>query len=337
MLVLDAHAHVVPSDFLEAAARDERFRVRVERDHTGRIYLHHVEGYRYPVTEDFFDADARFAAMDAAGVHGALLSPSPTLFHYDSEPRFAAEVARTINDGLAHMIAGHGTRLRGLGVVPLQDPAAAVREMERCVSELGFDGVHIGCTLGKESVFEPERDGFFRRAAELGVLVFVHPSYVGLRPGLEKYYLTNTVGNPFETTVAIGHAIFSGLIERCPDLRLLFAHGGGFAPYQIGRFDHAYKVRREPKQYISRPPSEYARKLYYDTITHGVPALRHLVETVGATQVVLGSDMPFDMADSQPARTVLEANLALDERDMLLGGNLKVMLGWANARRRDAT
>lgn len=331
--VIDAHAHVIPMPFLETAARDNRYSVTVEHNKAGQIWLRHGEGYRYPVTRDFFDAEARLEALDRAQVDGAVLSPSPTLFYYASDPSFAAEAARLINDGLAEMVQGRSSRLQGLGVVPLQDPPAAIREMERCLRELGFGGVHVGCTLGKASVFEPEREVFFRRAAELGALVFVHPSYVGLRPGLEKYYLTNTVGNPFETTVAIGHAIFSGLLDRCPNLRLLFAHGGGFLPYQIGRFDHAYRVRPEARERAENAPSSYFRKLYYDTITHNVGALSYLVESVGYGQVMLGSDAPFDMADPEPVRAVLGADFPPRQRDAILGENAKAILGWSDVRR----
>ncbi len=293
------------------------------------MWLVHDEGYRYPVAADFYDTEARLAALDRMGIDRAVLSPSPTLFYYDADPGFAAEAARLINEAQAEIVRGCPARLKALGVVPLQDPRAAVLELERCVSELGFAGVHVGCTVGRENVFGAAREPFFARAAELGALVFVHPSYVGLRPGLEQYYLTNLVGNPLETTVSIGHAIFSGLVERLPELRLLFAHGGGFAPYQLGRFDHGFAVRDETRVGISQRPSHYARRLFYDSITHGHRALTYLAETVGTGQVLLGSDAPFDMADPDPVGTVKGCGLAEDLAGRILGDNARVLLNWS--------
>lgn len=330
-IVIDVHAHTIPQTFLAAVGRDHRFRVRVEQRGPS-LWLVHDEGYGYPVTPDFYDASARLTALDRMGVDAAVLSPSPTLFYYSADPRFAAEVAHLVNDGQAAMVAGNPSRLHAMGVVPLQDTEPAIRELERCVDELGFAGVHIGCTVGGESVFSPAREAFFRRAAELGVTVFVHPAYVGPRPGLEQYYLTNLVGNPVETTIAIGNAIFSGLCERLPGLRLLFAHGGGFAPYQIGRFDHGFRVRPESRVALTHPPSRYAPRLFYDTITHNGQALAYLVATVGPEQVLLGSDAPFDMADPDPVKSVRQCPLDDRARRLILGGNAAALFGWSNPK-----
>jgi aminocarboxymuconate-semialdehyde decarboxylase len=324
------HAHTIPKEFLDAVDRDRRFRARVEREGS-TVWLVHSEGYRYPVTPDFYDVQARLAALDRMGVDGAVLSPSPTLFYYDADPQFAAEVAHLINGAQAAIVRGSPGRLKALGVVPLQDPQAAVRELERCMRELGFAGAHVGCTVGRENVFVAAREPFFARAAELGALIFVHPSYVGLRPGLEQYYLTNLVGNPLETTVSICHAIFSGLVERYPELRLLFAHGGGFAPYQLGRFDHGSVVRAEARG-MSQKPSCYARKLFYDSITHSGPALAYLAEIVGAEQVLLGSDAPFDMADPDPVGTVERCGLDEDARRKVLGDNARALINWSELK-----
>ncbi len=328
-ITIDAHAHTIPQAFLSAAGRDRRLRVRLERRGPS-LWLAHEEGYSYPVTPDFYDTTARLTALDRMGLDAAVLSPSPTLFYYSADARLAADVAHLVNDGQAAMVAGNPSRLRSMGVVPLQDTELAILELERCVNDLGFVGVHIGCVVGGQSVFSPVREAFFTRAAELGVTVFVHPAYVGPRPGLEEYYLTNLVGNPVETTIAIGNAIFSGLCERLPELRLLFAHGGGFAPYQIGRFDHGFRVRPESSVALTHPPSRYASRLFYDTITHNAQALAYLVATVGPGQVLLGSDSPFDMADPDPVESVRRSPLDDSSRRRILGGNAAALFGWSN-------
>lgn len=164
-------------------------------------------------------------------------------------------------------------------------------------------------------------------AEELDVLIFVHPLYVDRHSHLQNYYLSNFIGNPYETTVAIANVIFSGLMERFPKLKLCFAHGGGFFPYQIGRFEHGYPVRPEASKDINQSPLETMKQLYFDTITFHTKPLAYLAQLVGSHQILMGSDAPFQMSDPDPVTTVRNLDISSSEKKNILGRNAIRLLG----------
>jgi aminocarboxymuconate-semialdehyde decarboxylase len=233
------------------------------------------------------------------------VSPAPFLMFYYLEGPVGYDACQTQNDAVSEAVARYPDRLVGMGIVPLQDTKLAVKELERLTGELGMPGIMIrsnmnGTYLGDRSLWP-----FWEAVEALDVLVFVHPDQpiIGADK-LGEYYLGNLVGNPIETTRSIADVVFSGLLEAYPKLKICFAHAGGTVPYIRGRFEHGYHVRTEPKAKIKRPPSEYIKLLYFDTITHWEPALEFLVNTVGADHVVVGSDYPFDMGPAEPVRFV---------------------------------
>jgi len=169
------------------------------------------------------------------------------------------------------------------------------------VRELGLLGAQIGTSYaGGKPLDGRELEPVFETTERLGVPLMLHPYYVGPKPGLEDFYLTNTVGNPLDTCVAAVRLIHAGTLDRFPGLKLVLVHGGGFLPYQLGRFDHAFAVRPEPKRSIERSPSSYLDRFWMDTITHSDAALGFLVGLIGTRRTVLGTDLPFDMADPGP-------------------------------------
>jgi len=176
---------------------------------------------------------------------------------------------------------------------------------------------------------DPQYRPLLRRAQELKMTLFVHPNTVGAGAGrLADYYLANIVGNPLETTIMLAHLIYSGALDELKDLKLLLAHGGGFAPYQIGRLVHGHRVRAEARANTGSSPKALLRRLYFDTITHDPQALRFLIDLVGADHVLLGSDAPFDMGDEDPAASIGRvAPLGEDERALICGGNAMRLLG----------
>jgi aminocarboxymuconate-semialdehyde decarboxylase len=183
----------------------------------------------------------------------------------------------------------------------LDDPAAAAAELERAVTELGFLGAQIGTSYANGRPLDrPELGPVFEVADAHGHPLMLHPYYVGPKPGLEGFYFTNSLGNPIDTTVAAARLVHAGALDRWPSVPFVLVHAGGFLPYQIGRLDHAYGVRAEPKQYIGRRPSSYLARFWMDSITHGDAALSFLVSSVGTERVVLGTDLPFDMGDPCP-------------------------------------
>lgn len=300
MTVIDVHTHFTPRFMAEEGTREGGvFGVRAEDGH-----LAHPEGFRYPIHPDSQDPELKLRGMDDAGIDTAVLSLIPPLFFYDQPPEHAIEFARRANDDLASMVAAH-ERLLAFAHLPLQDPEAAARELERTVTELGFRGAHIGTEAGGGRPLDAAGlDPVFEAAQGHDLPLVLHPSYVGLKPGLEDFYFTNSIGNLLETTIAAARLIHAGTLDRFPSLKLVLVHAGGYLPYQIGRFDHAYEVREEPKISLDRPPSKYLDRFFMDTITHGDAQLDFLASLIGTDRLVLGTDVPFDMGDPRPLELV---------------------------------
>jgi aminocarboxymuconate-semialdehyde decarboxylase len=167
---------------------------------------------------------------------------------------------------------------------------------------------------------------------ELDVLVFVHPIGFTDAERLKDYYLNNIIGQPLEEAVFVSRLIFGGVLERYPNLKIVIGHGGGYLPFYPGRMDHAYKVRPESKQHISRPPSEYLKKLYFDSIVYQASSLENLVRAAGSEHVLLGTDYPFDMGEADPVGLINKLkSIPQTEREEILGGNavrlLKIKAG----------
>lgn len=297
MTVIDVHTHFIPPFVLEEAAREGGvFGVHAPAE--GR--LAHPEGFQYPVDPELHDAELKLSRMDEAGIDIAVLSLIPPLFFYEQPASEAVEFARRANDALASMVDGHD-RLFGLAHLPLQAPDEAAVEFDRAITELGFRGAQIGTAAGAGLPLDArELDPVYAAAERHGLPIMLHPSYVGLKPGLEDFYLTNTIGNPLETMIAAARLIHGGTLDRFPSLSPILVHAGGFLPYQLGRLDHAYSVRPEPKVSLDRAPSEYLDRFYMDTITHADAQLDFLASLIGTERLVLGTDIPFDMGDPHP-------------------------------------
>ena len=325
---IDLHSHVIPRRILDAIGADPRtFAARTEPAGSGRRMVHD-QGYVYPLFDEFSQPEAKLAAMDRKGIDISVISPAPPMFYYWADADLALKVAGLVNDGVADMVAHAPARLRGMASVPMQHPDAAVAELERVVREYGFKAVEIGTSIEGAQLAEERFRPVLRRAAELGVFVFAHPYYVGAKTGLEGYYLTNLVGNPLDTATCVANLMFSGALDELPGLKILLAHGGGFAPYQIGRLVHGHKVRPETRARTTSDPKALLRRFYFDSLVFEPQALRYLIDLVGADHIAIGTDAPFDMADEQPAAT-LDAvpGLTPHECDAICCGTALKLLG----------
>lgn len=270
------------------------------------------------------DPVQRLAAMDRAGVDVQVVSPMP-LFHYWADASVAQRITRLTNEGMSALVEQHPHRLVGMGTVPLQHPELAVAELTRAVDEFGLRGVQMGTLAGARELADDALDAFWARAEELGAVVFVHPWGCSLGERLDRYYLSNIVGNPVETAVALSHLIFSGLLDRHPGVRIVAAHGGGYLPTYLGRSDHAWQTRPEAQHPVA-PPSTYMRRMWFDSLVYTPLALRQLVEAVGADRVVLGSDYPFDMGVTDPVERLAAAALESEQEQAIRGGNAAALL-----------
>ena len=271
------------------------------------------------------DPATRLAWMDRAGVDVQVISPMP-LHHYWADRVLAERLTRLTNEQMAATAAVDPARLVGLGTVPLQHPDLAVAELTRAVDEYGLRGVQIGTFVDGGEIADDALDGFWARAAELDAVVFIHPWGCTLGERLDRHYLSNTVGNPVETTVALSHLVFSGLLDRHPGVRIVAAHGGGYLPTYLGRSDHAWQVRPDARRCVD-PPSSYLRRMCFDSLVYTPAALQHLVQAVGADRVVLGSDYPFDMGVDDPVDRLRAAGLDRPAEQAIRGGTASHLFG----------
>lgn len=271
------------------------------------------------------DVQVRIQDMDRMGIDVQVVSPAPFQYYYFAPAKMGAGLARAVNEGIASLVAQHPDRLVGMGTVPLQDAQLAVRELEYAVKQLGLKGIEIGTNVAGKELTDPglKLDKFFQRAAELGVTLFMHPNGYTQADRLSDHYFNNVIGNPLDTTVAVSHLIFDGVLARHPKLRIILAHGGAYLSHYWARMDHAWGARPDCRRVIKKKPSTYlAKNFYFDTITFDPVMLKNLIDRFGADRVVLGTDYPYDMAEVDPLGLVAAVKkLAKTERDLITGGN----------------
>lgn len=318
MPLVDVHWHHVPEAFVAALENPNNpWGERMVRRDDGRLDWLAPDGrprFR-DVMERLYRPELQVAELDRRGVDVAAVSPPPMLFYDWEDPAKALDMHQMINDQFAALAARYPGRFAPLAAVPLQDPTRAIHELERAMGK-GLAGAEICTNIAGRNLDEPDFLPFFQRAAELGAFVFVHPSNVIGQDRLRRYYLTNLIGNPTDTCVAIASLIFGGVYEQAPGLTCCFAHGGGSFPMLLGRLEHGYRVRTE----ATRSPREHLPLLYCDTLTHDDRARRLLIDTLGAGHVLVGSDLPFDMGDEEPVKTVRSTpGLGEAEQEQILG------------------
>lgn len=271
--------------------------------------------------------DTRLADMDRLGIDVQAISPSPGQYFYYTDAETGREAARAVNDGIAAAVAAHPDRFVGMGTVPLQAPELAVAEMRRCVRELDLRGIEISSNVNGIDLHDPQFRPFWAAAEELGVLVFLHPLGFTHAQRMRDYYFNNLIGNPLESTLAIGHLIFGGVLDAHPALRICVAHGGGYMPGYWGRMDHGWRARADCSEHCRHAPSSYLRKLWLDTLVFDQDQLDSLVRTHGADRLCLGTDYPFDMAEPDPIG--FHGRLSDEEQAKILGLNAAALLGLA--------
>jgi aminocarboxymuconate-semialdehyde decarboxylase len=310
-------------------SRPRDYQMRVEGSGEQEIFIRD-DRHSTPVYAEFHDAEAKVAGMDRKGIDISVISVTPVVFFYWLDADAGLEAARLLNDGIARMVAARPARLRGMATLPMQDPDAAIIELERVVREHGFRSVELGCRVRGELLAEPRFRPVLRRAQELGVFVFTHPYVAGsLPPDLGCYYLGNLAGLPLDTALMAAHLMFSGVLDELPDLDIILAHGGGYLPYQIGRLEHGYRVRKEARANASSSPLKLLRRFHFDALTHDADALRFLVAKVGAERVMIGTDAPFDMAEEDPLAMINALQLTDRQSEQILGLNALALLGEA--------
>ncbi len=326
---VDTHAHVVPENFPSylGAAAPADWPAMAPAHACHRQVMIAGKNYR-TVSDKCWDTAKRVTDMAEMGLALQAVSPMPELLSYWMPAADAQQLLRYLNEQIAEMVDASNGQLVGLGAVPLQDVDLAIRELEYAVRTLGFAGVEIGSNINGRPVGAPEFDPFFAACEALGAAVFVH----ALRPaGMERLIgpapLQQVLGYPGDVGLAAASVLTSSLIERRPGLRIAFSHGGGTLGLLLPRLQQGWGVFPALKDSIGVAPAEQARKLFYDTLVFDPTTLRHLVDRFGASQLMLGTDYPFNFHDHRPVASVDAAGFDEATRQALLQGNARRFLG----------
>jgi aminocarboxymuconate-semialdehyde decarboxylase len=272
------------------------------------------------------DIARRFADMDAAEVDMHVLSATPQTWLYGQPTDIGIAAAVIQNDGIARLVKDHPDRFAGIATLPMQAPDKAADELRRAITSLGLRGAMIGSNVEGKNLDDPSFEPLWATAATLDAWMMIHPGHVAGADRLRSYYLTNLIGNPLDTTIAAACLIFGGVLARHPKLKFVMVHGGGFIPYQGGRWVHGWQVRPEPKVHLKESPAPYLDRFVYDTILHSRTSLEFLISSVGAARVFLGSDYPYDMGMLDCVKQVRALGISAADRDMILGTHAATIL-----------
>lgn len=329
MLKIDIHTHILPKDIPKWK---EKFGYGgfITLDHhkpcCARMLKDDGKFFR-EIEDNCWSAERRIEECDAQNLHVQVLSTVPVMFNYWARSDDCADTSKFLNDGIAEIILKYPKRFIGLGTVPLQNTNLAIKELERC-NEIGLVGVQIGSNVNQLNLGEPQFLNFFKACEQLSMAVFVHPWEMMGEGEMQKYWLPWLVGMPAETSRAICSLIFSGTLEKCPDLRICFAHGGGSFPSTIGRIEHGWKVRPDLCA-VDNPgnPQDYVRKIYYDSLVHSPEMLRFLIDLAGAEKVALGTDYPFPLGEEIAGSLIESMDFDKETKAKLLHGSA---LEWLN-------
>ncbi len=330
MTITDIHAHAIVPEALRqmAAAHPEHGPTLVEDG--GRKFLSYPGRERLgPLPDAIFDPELRREDMDRQRVDLQVIAIPPPNFHYHVPPDVGADFATIQNDALLALSDDEPERFHVFATLPLQDIDASVAEIGRVAGFERVRGVQIGSNIDGTDVDHLSLEPIWSELDRLDMPVWFHADQRSIAGAdrLNSYYLQNLIGIPLESTIAAAKLIFGGVLDRHPELRIGFTHGGGFAPYQIGRWEHGWTVRPEPRVNIAGPgPRHFFAMMYFDSLTHDDISLDMLGKRMGWDHVVLGSDYPFDMASTDPVTAVEAVEMSEKERAGVLGGNAERFL-----------
>ncbi|HEX9743787.1 MAG TPA: amidohydrolase family protein [bacterium] len=327
---VDVHTHILPREWPDLS---ERY------GYEGFVRLHHLDHcsaammvgdkmFRQ-IGHNTWDPEQRIAEMEEANVDVQVLSTVPVMFGYWARPEHTLDLCKILNDHIASVVNEHPRRFIGLCTLPMQEPDLAARELERCVKELGLAGVEIGTHINSWNLNAPELFNFFQAADELDASIFVHPWDMMGRDEVPQYWLPWLVGMPAESSRAICSLIFGGVLERLPNLKFLFAHGGGAFPATIGRINHAFHVRPDLCAVDNDvSPRNYLGKFYIDSIVHEPEMMRYLLKIIGPEKIALGSDYPFVLGELTPGAMIESMeDITLDIREKIFSSTPLEFLG----------
>lgn len=279
-----------------------------------------------PLAPKFIDLDLRIAAMDEQGVTAQALSLTQPMVYW-AEQALARRLSAAFNDDLVRAHERYPERLFGLAMLPVHHADEALGELERIRNAPGIRGVYMGSCIGDMDLSDQSLFPVYEAIEAAGLPIFLHPLKVlGMEDRLKPFFLSNLLGNPFDTAVAAAHLIFAGVLDRFPKLDFVLPHAGGALPFLIGRLQHGWTVRPE-LAHMEKGPEAYLRRFYYDTVAHSDDALAYLIAKVGPDRVMLGSDYCFDMGYERPVEVVeRQAQLSAEAQNAIFSGNAASLL-----------
>ena len=311
-------SHIAEADLLQRFASIESQSINRKQEEDRRTRMSGRDG----------GFEQRLRDLDEMGIDVQVITPPPPQCYFTLPVEIAVKAARMVNEGIAEYAAKKPDRYIAFGTVPLQDGKEAAAELEYGMKKLGFKGVEILSNVAGRELSDPAFAPFWKKAEELGAIVFLHP--IGFTEGnrFSRFYFNNVIGNPFDTTLALHYLIFDGVLERHPKLKILAVHGGGYLAGYSGRIDHVWGARSDGHGTLPKPPTRYLRKIYFDTIVFTPHQLEYLVRVFGADHILMGTDYPFDMGEYDPIGHIAEVK-SFDKKTKakLAGGNAKKLLG----------
>ncbi len=321
--VIDVQAHIFPREAIELADSGKTwYGSTIELDKNGAPVL--VTGSSraaFSSTISFESVETRLKNMDEAGVDVQVLSVLPPFFKYFIDAETAIAGAQAINNDIADLCQTWPDRFVGLATLPLQDPEASIRELDR-VMELGLVGVMIGKHVDGKDLDDPALFPVLEAMSEHRAFVYIHPIMPRKLTGSEDPWLDFLLGGYWDSAAAMCALMFGGVLDRLPDLTVCFSHGGGMGPYAMGRIERGWRSKPEEHS-MKTPPREFLERMYFDSFLRDDRALRFLVDTVGAKQVVLGTDYGSSADLVAQVSAVTESPLlSQDEKQAIAGTNL---------------
>ena len=331
---IDIHTHILPKnwpDLRERYGYGGFIRLEHHKPCCARMLMD--DKFFREVASNCWDPVARMHECNHSKIDVQVLSTVPVMFSYWAKPQDTLDLSKILNNHIAEIVGKYPDRFVGLGTIPMQAPDLAIKELERCVKELGLRGVQIGSHINDWNLDAPELFPIFQAAEELGASIFVHPWDMMAKEKMNKYWLPWLVGMPAESSLAICSMIFGGVFERLPNLKVAFAHGGGSFPSTIARIQHGFDVRPDLCAIDNNvSPTSYLGKFYLDSLVHSPEMLDYLIKLIGKDKIALGTDYPFPLGELQPGQLIHSTDYDLATKEQLLSGSA---LDWLGMKKTD--
>jgi aminocarboxymuconate-semialdehyde decarboxylase len=321
MPTIDFHNHFYPPEYLNAL-RDGPSNVRITTDNQGNPCLHYPGDYNVAV-RGHRDINYRLDVLAEAGIDTQILTLTTPGTHIE-EPKRAIELARLVNDAFAAIVRNHGERFRALATLPLNDPVASLRELKRTMDQVHFAGAMLFSNVNGSSLADERFWPLYEFASDRRAVLHIHPTNPTGVEAMKEYWLMPLVGFPLDTTLAAAHLVFAGVAKRFPGIRWALSHLGGAIPYIAERLDRGFEAFADCRRHIDRPPSDYLREFYYDTVNFDTRALRLAIDFAGVDHILAGSDYPHLIGSLEKMLASIQAlELTTEDKAKLLGQNAK--------------